>query len=191
MIAVLMVSLLLNVALGGLVGVKLRRRWIARHTPNDFAQLGAERFGGVSPGRVGLVGDSQAQNAPLLELVSDWRQYGIGGATIRDVASWVTLADCDELVVMAGTNDMLIGRPVGESVTDAERLLDLAARPVTWTAVPLPGADELNGALRELVESRGGRWVDVDLGPDWTDDGVHFNRPAYQRLWGDLAQVAG
>lgn len=198
-------SLAANAA-AGLVLVQRARRWGLRGTavrlgvvdppPNDYAAIGRNRFTDVPAGRVALVGDSQAQNAPLLEMVSDWRQFGIGGATFRDVAAWWELAveRSQTLVLMAGTNDALIGRPVEDSVADVATLLDRArGRDVTVVSVPpLHAVDvrPLNNAVRGLCAERGCRWVDI-AGTYWTDDGVHLNRAAYLRLAGSLPQLDG
>lgn len=198
MLVLLLISLAANVAAGLVfVRVALRRR-AARHAP-DYAALAAERFAPAEDGCVVFAGDSQVGNAPLLDMLTPYRQWGIGGQTIADVRSWLPRmvdGNVSRLLLSAGTNDVLQGATAEEVVRRYVGLLDaLPDVPVTILGVPaLTGREEIAQAvgagLRTLADERGAEFVDL-RGAELSD-GAHLTRAAYLRLGRELRdQVAG
>ena len=195
-----------SVAVNGLLGLalarRLRRRALIRagviNAPeHDFAAAAKQAFGPSEPGRVMLVGDSQVALAPWLEMLTRYRNRGLSGAKIADVAAWIDDVLTDEpahLVLFVGSNDVYFGVPREQSLTDARRLFarigQRAHCPVTVVSVPPLPADKhavqsLNSALAKLAAEHGFRWVDI--GPalsamDWTDDGIHLNAAGYRAV---------
>jgi lysophospholipase L1-like esterase len=195
-------SVALNALLGLAFARRLRRRALIRAgrigaPERDFAALADEAFVPVEPGCVALVGDSQVALAPWLELFTRYRNRGLPGAKIADVAAWIDGVLADDpahLVLMIGSNDVYFGVPRAESLAAARDLLDrIAARrscPVTVVSVPPLAIDRhaartLNEALAKLVTERGFRWLDIVptlSAMDWTGDGLHLNAAAYRAV---------
>jgi GDSL-like Lipase/Acylhydrolase family len=206
---VLAASLVVNVLLLLLVGRRLRqqglrevliRAGVRRAGNADFARA-ARLFVASAPGGVVFVGDSQVARAPLLEMLTPFRNRGIARATIANVEAWfdgVLAEDPAHVVLWIGGNDVYFGLPLPESVAAMRRLLDAVARQgcvaTLVSAPPLPGREaaigELNAALAALAVERGCGWV--DLVPTlaemaWTDDGIHLNAAAYRAVAPSLA----
>ncbi len=201
----LAVSLLANVAAaagflllvarrGGLPWLLVRLRLRPAPAP-DYAALAAERFGDQDePGGTIWWGDSIAQNAPLLRMLADTRQWGIGGQTIAQLRTWlpqVVAARPSRVVVSAGTNDLGTGRAADVTGADLRRLLDdleasLPGCDVRAVAVPpIAGREADAGEVNAAVADRPiAPWPGLPDG--WTDDGCHPSRAAYL-----ACQVAG
>ncbi len=195
-------SIALNALLGLALARRLRRRAMIiagriRAPEQDFAAVAKAAFAPSGPGRVVFVGDSQVALAPWLELLTNYRNRGLSGAKIADVAAWIDDVLADDpahLVLMIGTNDVYFGVPRGESLAAARTLLDrIAARstcPVTVVSVPpLPvgerAARSLNTALAKLVADHRFQWVDIVptlSAMEWTVDGIHLNAAAYRAV---------
>lgn len=195
-----------SVALNGLLGLalarRLRRRVMIRtgkiRAPqHDFAALAKQQFAPAEPGCVALVGDSQVALAPWLELLTNYRNRGLPGATIADLGSWiddVLAAEPAQLVLMIGSNDVHMGVPRADSLADARRLLDHVAErvscPVTVLSVPplavgTRAAHALNAGLEKIVTEHGFQWLDITTtlaGMPWSDDGLHLNAAAYRAV---------
>jgi lysophospholipase L1-like esterase len=200
-------SVALNALLGLALARRLRRRAMLRAgliaaPEHDFAALAKENFAASEPGCTALVGDSQVALGPWLELLTPYRNRGLSGAKIADVASWIDDVLADDparLVLVIGSNDVYFGVPRAESLAAARGLLDhLADRctcPVVVVSVPPLTAEKraarsLNTALAKLVTERGFQWLDI--GPtlsamDWTVDGLHLNAAAYRAIAPALA----
>lgn len=202
MLWLLRASLVLNALLGVALARRLRRRLLLRagrlQAPErDFEVLAREMFPSSEPGNVVFVGDSQVALAPLLDMLTSYRNRGISGAKIADVAAWiddVLAAEPAHLVLFVGTNDVYFGVPHEESVAAACDLLDrIASRShcsVTVVSVPPIEVDEqaaraLNAVLERLAVERGFRWLDIVptvSAMDWTADGLHLNEAAYRAV---------
>jgi lysophospholipase L1-like esterase len=195
-------SLVLNALLGVALARRLRRRILLRtgrlQAPDrDFAAIARETFPPAEPGDVVLVGDSQVALAPWLEMLTGYRNRGISGAKIADVAAWiddVLAAEPAHLVVFIGSNDVYFGVSHEQSVAAAGELFDRignrARCPVTVVSLPPIEVDRraaarLNSALEQLVIEHGFRWLDIGptvAGIDWTEDGLHLNQAAYRAV---------
>jgi lysophospholipase L1-like esterase len=164
---------------------------------HDFATAAEQAFGPSEPGRVMLVGDSQVTLAPWLEMLTRYRNRGLSGAKIADVAAWIDDVLEDEpaqLVLFVGSNDVYFGVPRAQSLAAAGRLFDRIRErvscPVAVVSVPPLPADKravqsLNSALAKLAAEHGFRWVDISpalSAMDWTDDGIHLNAAAYRTV---------
>jgi lysophospholipase L1-like esterase len=194
-----------SLALNGLLGLALARRLRRRamiasgriaRPDNDFATAG-QRFAPCEPGSIALVGDSHVEHGPWLEILTDYRNRGISGATIADVSGWIdeTLAgDPAQLVLIIGSNDVYFCQPQRQSAEAARtlfaRIAATAKCPVTVVSVPPLPADRravnaLNKTLAQLCAQHHFQWLDV--GPtlaamDWTVDGLHLTPAAYRAV---------
>lgn len=182
----------------------------------DYPALGRARFADLprSPGDVVVMGDSQVQNAPLADLVTDVRQRGIGGETIDDVASWVDdvlKPSPNRIVLLVGTNDILRGHSVQRFAEDYTALLDGIAAKAPDTrrvvlSVPPLGAehhadvDTYDDALKRVAARAGARYVDIysalagsdgALRPEFSADGTHLSAQGYARIAPLLRAAAG
>lgn len=163
---------------------------------NDFAAAG-QRFAPLDPGSVVLVGDSHVEHGPWLDVLTSFRNRGISGAKIADVAAWiddVLATDPAQIVLVIGSNDVYFCESPKVSADAAKRLFEhVAARatcPVSVVSVPPLPADRravnaLNNVLAELCAQHGFQWVDI--GPtlaamDWTIDGLHLTPEAYRAI---------
>jgi lysophospholipase L1-like esterase len=202
-------SLGLNALLGLALARRLRRRAMIRarliQAPeHDFAALARQTFGSSEPGAVMLVGDSQVAAAPWLELLTPYRNRGLSGAKIVDVAAWIddVLADRPaQLVLFIGSNDVYFDVPRAESLAAARSLFARLARARCRVAVvsvpPLP-ADKravrsLNSGLAKLAADHGFNWIDICptlAALDWTEDGIHLNPAAYRAVAPLIAAAA-
>lgn len=213
---VLAASLLLNALGGGLLvreasqhgGVDYLTQKLGLTEPAeaDYPVLGRERFGSLPRGSrdVVVMGDSQVQNAPLADLVTDVKQRGIGGQSVVDVHRWViqTLEPPPrKLVLLVGTNDALEGQSPDEFAADYDAMLDDIERRAPDTDLVLlnvpPASGDmarrvppLNRALTDVAADHHARVVDLyrlladaggALDPSYTDDGVHLNGRGYAR----------
>jgi lysophospholipase L1-like esterase len=127
------------------------------------------------------------------------------GATINQVAAQVSTASAyraDFLVVLAGTNDILLyNRPIDEIVCAYRLLLDEvpAGHRLIVTLIPntsfLKYASNIEAAnleIKRLSEMKGANIIDINpilstngiLNKGFTQDGIHFNEHAY-RIWTD------
>lgn len=224
--AALLISLTIN-----LVGVALVAREASQHggiswitdklgvtSPErpDYPRLARERFGGLprSANDVVFLGDSQVQNAPLADLVSQARQRGIGGQTVADLRAWVdqVLASPPRrLVLLAGTNNAIERQSADAFARDYADLLDHIAERAPRTDVVVltipPGTGEwgqrvpaMNRALRDLAARRDVQVVDLfapladDAGRlrrDLTYDGTHLNDEGYARVASAFRAASG
>lgn len=208
MLEVLIGSLVLNVLLLGGAAWALRRaggravlgRLLpARFAPRpDFAGQARARFVPPSSGAVILLGDSQLERAPLLDLLDlPVRNRAISGARTSDLAEWLdgVLAEQPaQLVLMIGSNDVWQGRPLAESAAALREVFARVAAgagcPVIVVSVPpLLGRDgavrRFNEMLAGLAAEFGHRFVDIVTplaGTQWTDDGLHLNLAAYREV---------
>ncbi len=121
--------------------------------------------------------------SPTMQLAGG---YARGMATSADVAASILRVDADVLVVMIGTNDAGIRRPLSV-LTDIDSIVDKAgARAVLVSAIPPHQweptlAAQFNDSLRAHAEERGWGFVDpwesARAGNDWVDgttfDGLH------------------
>jgi hypothetical protein len=188
------------------IALRLRER---RHGPSFYQDIAHAMFGTqlIPAGGVALVGDSQIQFAPLLELLTPFRVRGIGGSLAADLLTWIDPVldqPVDRIVIMTGTNDARRGVPVADTIAAIGQILSRITerRPgcaVTIVSVPpMPkvraAVDALNGELQALATDRGHGWA--DLTPDldamaWTRDGVHLNADAYRRVAPLIRTAAG
>jgi lysophospholipase L1-like esterase len=180
----------------------LIRKGLRRPADADFAAAAQATFPPLDADCVVFVGDSQVARAPLLDMLTRYRNRGIARATISNVSAWidgVLAGEPGHVVLMVGGNDVFFGVPLTESMASANRLLDTIGERqgcgVTMVSVPpLPGREEavaeINAALAALATERGHGWV--DLVPilsvmHWTDDGIHLNAAAYRAVAPALA----
>jgi lysophospholipase L1-like esterase len=194
-----------SLALNGLLGLALARRLRRRALimrgqlappENDFAAVG-RRFAPLDSGSVVLVGDSHVEHGPWLDVLTPYRNRGISGAKIADVAAWiddVLAAEPAQLVLFIGSNDVYFCEPFEASERAARELFDrIAAKarcPVTVVSVPpLPAdrraANRLNKLLADLARQHGFRWLDIAptlAAMDWTVDGLHLTPDAYRAI---------
>jgi lysophospholipase L1-like esterase len=199
-------SLVVNVLLLVVVGRRLRQQGLRevliragarRSMDADFAAFAHRTFAPLEADCVVFVGDSQVARAPLLEMLTPYRNRGIARATISNVFVWIDGVLADQpahIVLMMGGNDVYFGVPSAESSAAFGRLLDRIAERsgcrVTMLSVPpLPGREpavnELNAALAKLAAERGHAWVDLVptlSAMHWTDDGIHLNAAAYRAV---------
>lgn len=194
-------SLALNALLGVALARRLRRRVLIRRgriaaPENDFAAAG-RRFAPLDPGTVVLVGDSHVEHGPWLDVLTQFRNRGISGAKIADVAAWIdgVLASRPaQLVLVIGSNDVYFCEPYESSAEAARQLFAkiaaAAACPVTVVSIPPLPADAravnaLNKTLAQLCEKYGFQWVDIRptlAAMEWTVDGLHLTAEAYRAI---------
>lgn len=207
----LAVSLLANAAAAAVAMLLVSRRggvpWLLvrlrlRPAPRtDYAAIAAQRFAEeTETGGTMWWGDSLAQNVPLLRVMADARNWGIGGQVVADLAGWtdqVIAARPERLVIVAGTNDLGLGYDVaptlaalGDLLADLRRGLP-AARIEVAALPPLRHVDAgaveaFNAGLPAVATAAGCEVLDdlADPGEDWTDDGTHFTRASYLRQLG-------
>lgn len=185
----LVLSLCVNVAAVVVAWPKVRRKLLARRPP-DYAELARQRFHPAPDGAVVFAGDSHVGNAPLLDMLTDYRQMGIGGQTVSDVARWLPtmVGGARRVVLSAGTNDVLLGTAPAVVVERLAALVRaLGDREVVAVALPpLQGhetaVEQVNDGLRNVCPV-----VTLNLPGDWTDDGVHLTRDAYLAVAGQVA----
>jgi hypothetical protein len=206
-------SLVLNLLLVVLLGRRLQqqglrevliRRGLRRPADADFAAAARATFPALEAGSVVFVGDSQVARAPLLDMLTPYRNRGIARATISNVSAWidgVLAGEPGHIVLMVGGNDVFFEVPLTDSLAAAQQLLDTIAERsgcgVTIVSVPpLPGRDgavaEMNAALADLAGERGCGWVDLVptlTAMQWTDDGIHLNAAAYRAVAPALASA--
>jgi hypothetical protein len=186
--------------------VRLRQR---RSGPDFYGTLGDTMFGAqvIPDGGVALIGDSQIQFAPLLEMLTPYRVRGIGGSLVANLLAWldpVLDQAVSRIVIMTGTNDARRAVPLAETVAAFGQILDRIAdrRPecvVALVSVPpmpkfRPAVAAINDALRELAAARGCLWVDLTPeleGTPWSRDGVHLTPDAYRRIAPLIAAASG
>lgn len=182
----------------------------------DYAALAWQRFGPLAGAPVTLIGDSHAQEAPAGEAAGGIACYGIGGQRIVDLTGWLDLVldrpGLRRLLVMAGTNDVLVGagaREISQAMTDLLGQVR-AARPEVTLAVfavpPLPARLSkarlaANAALAETSTGCGADFVDWtpeltgpdgQWGPGLSTDGIHLTgrgKAAVQELITAAAQL--
>jgi lysophospholipase L1-like esterase len=127
------------------------------------------------------------------------------GATINEVAVQVRRASAyraDLLLVLAGTNDIVLyNRPVDEIVCAYRLLLGEvpAGRRLVVTLIPntsfpkdVSNIEAANLEIKRLSEIKGADIIDINpilskngiLNRNFTHDGIHFNERAY-RIWTD------
>jgi lysophospholipase L1-like esterase len=201
-------SVALNVLLGLALARRLRRRVLIMRgsiapPENNFAAA-SQRFAPLEPGSIVLVGDSHVEHGPWLDLLTPFRNRGISGAKIADVAAWiddVLAAEPAQVMLVIGSNDVYFCESPKASAEAAERLFErVAARatcPVSVVSVPPLPADKravtaLNKTLAGLCAEHGFHWVDI--GPtlaamEWTIDGLHLTPEAYRAIAPLLAQA--
>lgn len=185
----LAVSLAVNL-LAATAGVVYVVRHAAPETP-DYPALGVERFEALPGAALTLVGDSQVQNGRWSELLGEpAANRGIGGQTVADTASWISLPLSDpkvrQLVVWAGTNDVLEGIPPEETGKDLSTLLERVheARPdvavTVLTVPPMPAHPEVKATNAAITRAAGSV---VDVGPlPLEPDGVHVTPAGYVKV---------
>lgn len=207
-------SVVLNVVLLAVVALKVRvagvkqvleRLGLREPARRDFAALARARFPAVPTHATCFVGDSQVELAPLLDMLElPYRNRGLSGARIADVASWLdgVLAEAPRhLVLMVGSNDVYFGVPLDQSLAAAAGLfaqLAGAGCPVTVLSVPpLVGreaaAARLNDGLAALAGEHGLAWIDLTpalAGLAWSDDTLHLNAAAYRAISPLIATAA-
>jgi lysophospholipase L1-like esterase len=171
------------------------------------------RYGrlGVRGAQAVVLGDSTVAMAPLLDLFTDLRNRGVSGETAAQVHARLPalLADQPEqLLVLAGANDLLRGRGVEATVAslaallrdaashrDATRIVALSVLPMRTALqrrIPPPGdIVAVNTAIRDLSTQLGLEYLDLhpplvdeagELRSEFTTDGVHLTALAYQAV---------
>jgi len=119
---------------------------------------------------------------------------------VADLAEWsdqVISAQPERLVIIAGTNDLGMGREVGATLAALGDLLadlrrGLPDAHISVAALPplrhvATGAVEaFNAGLPSVAATSGCEVLQGLANPerDWTDDGTHFTRAAYLRQLG-------
>jgi hypothetical protein len=180
-------SLAANAVCAGAAVVLVRRR-------GGLRALLRRRDGGppflrADAGTVVLAGDSHVEHAPLLDLLTPYRQCGVAGQTVDEVAAWLPAVvgpDVRAVVLAAGTNDVLRGATAEQVAARCARLLDrLPPVPVVLLGIPrLDGheraAEEADAALRRLCVARGLAFLPLTTGGG--GDGIHLTRADYRAL---------
>lgn len=211
MLAALIGSLVLNGLLLALAAVKVRSVGVAhvvdrlrRRPPArpDFGELARGRFVDASDGAVIFLGDSQAAQAPVLDMLGlPVRNRAIGGARTSDLLAWIDQVVAERpghVVLMIGSNDVWFDRPLAESAAALREVLGRLTCGVTVVSVPpIVGregaAARLNAAFASVVAECGQRFVDVTetlSALAWTDDTLHLNPAAYRAIAPLLATAA-
>ncbi|WP_431794771.1 GDSL-type esterase/lipase family protein [Micrococcus luteus] len=153
-----------------------------------------ERFDGLPGSSTVVIGDSQAELGPWSEILGGpVAVRGQGGATTAEIAGWTWAVPTStaRTIVLAGSNDVLLGTDHSRLRDDAERLY--AALPGEVVAVgvpPLAGLETesaaANEVLREAADAAGATWVDPTAaltGPGLVrHDGVHLTGTGYEAL---------
>ncbi|WP_436704071.1 SGNH/GDSL hydrolase family protein [Geodermatophilus sp. CPCC 205761] len=154
----------------------------------------------LGPGTGGDLSWISAARGPLLEFRGGW---AIGGATTADMRAAATPMDADVLVLMGGTNDVLLGRRWEQVQGDLRAVAAIVgARAVLLSAVPpsdaLPEATTgFNDRLRTLAAERGWQFVDPWTGvtqegayrPGASLDGVHPTQRAADEAGAVIREV--
>ncbi len=143
-----------------------------------------------------FAGDSHVEQAPLLEMLTPYRQCGVGGQTVVEVSRWlpdVVGPDVGRVVLSAGSNDVLQGSAPAQVLRRYAELLDLLPSSVPVVVLGLPPlagresvAREVDRGLRDLAVARG-----LDFVPLVTrggGDGVHLTQSDYLRLGAALSR---
>lgn len=163
-----------------------------RRPAYDF--YAGERFDELPGAPVVVIGDSQAENGPWSELLDEPAAVrGQGGATTAEIAGWAaTVPDTTErVIVLAGSNDVLLGTDHGQLRADAEHLYTALPGEVVAVGVPpLAGreaeAASANAVLRDAADAAGATWLDPTealAGPGLLrHDGVHLTGAGYEAL---------
>ncbi|WP_422933648.1 SGNH/GDSL hydrolase family protein [Sinomonas sp. P47F7] len=155
-----------------------------------FAAVGDSITQGDSPdfstGWTGGLSWVTYAKSPTLVFAGGW---ALGGAKTANMAANVKPVTADVLVILAGTHDLAVGVPFGQTVANLERIAQTAGAPrVIVSAVPpRNGAPDatvaFNAALRAAVLAHGWTWTDATAGlregthyvPGLTRDGIHPN----------------
>ena len=131
-----------------------------------------------------------------------WAVDGSTSAAMADGATSISAEGADQLIVMAGTNDIGAGIPAAETTRNLDRIAaEVGASRVAVTAIaPLdPRPDDaiaLNRALADFAASRGWQFIDpwTDLRTpagmwvsDYRTDGVHTTVAGYARAGAVIA----
>ena len=184
----LALSLMLNLTSAGVASRWAFRRMVARRVP-IYAELAAERFSGTPGGSVVFAGDSHIGSAPLLDMLTPYRQWGIGGQAIADIATWLPgmlNVDVQRLVLSAGTNDVIEGTTAHEVVRRYKALLDaLPDIPTTILGIPPVDGHEavaltVSDGLRDLAVARGADFIALPRAG--LGDGIHLSHDDYMAV---------
>jgi lysophospholipase L1-like esterase len=170
-----------------------------------------------SPVRIGVVGDSLSSGGVDEALPSDpgaWTDYlrapyEVAGGWAQPGATSSVMADglrpfsADVVVILAGTNDVMLGVPADQTLQNILRIRGTADAPaVVLSAVP-PSASfgdraaALNTSLAALAKEQGWTfvdpWKDVRRGNGWvpgvSPDGIHPNLTGYAKAAGSIEQA--
>lgn len=118
------------------------------------------------------------------EFAGGWAEWGAPTSLMADS---VTAYDADVLVLLAGTNDVALGRPFAESAANLDRIVaTVGIDAVVVSSIPpmdaLPdGAAQYNAQLESLAADRGWRFVDASAGLR-TADGRFLEGMSYDGL---------
>ncbi|MEM9480800.1 MAG: GDSL-type esterase/lipase family protein [Verrucomicrobiota bacterium] len=218
-VSILLLLALIAVVGAFLYGVKVGAErgdafFFIRSQSDKLRSLNSPSEDGLAKDRVHLVGDS-------LIARGDWRglknasrvvvNFGRGGITTGMLENqWEPVyADCQDLVLWIGTNDLMQSLPVPSVLEAVGRLLDKAAaahgqvfvmalphysKSAAWAA---PVAQHFNDSLRELVTERGAVFVATNqvlgvestMQPQFSLDGVHLTMEAYAILTRHLREL--
>jgi hypothetical protein len=183
--------------------------WAIKYQVDDGATVQrarAKRLKAFPPnGRIAIVGDSHVELADWTAVLGvPTANFGISGSTVADVLSMIDLADvraAPNICIMVGTNDMIRGVPVVDSLARYRKLLQDLGRPAVVFSIPGTAADNVtwattfNAGLRKLCEDEHlCRFADLAsvlvtqngvLLPDYTWDGTHYTVDAYKK-WAGL-----
>jgi acyl-CoA thioesterase I len=163
--------------------------------PRNFVVVGDSITAGSTTTTESMVGDQVRGDAswvPAAEEASGWdlvAGWAVPGATTAQMRSGVAAGEwpADLLVVMAGTNDLVQGRPWEESAADLEGLVAAVGAPTVVVVAIAPNdprpavRNGYNPALAHLAGEEGWTyldpWVEVDAGgafaPGASGDGTH------------------
>jgi lysophospholipase L1-like esterase len=167
--------------------------------------------------RIGVVGDSLSSGGADEAVPADegaWTEYlrapyrvaggwAMPGATSAVMADSVLPFSADVVVILAGTNDLLLGIPADQTLQNIVRIRgEVDAPAVVLSAVP-PSASRgdqalaLNSSLEALAKEQGWTFVDpwkrLRQGTGWvpgaTADGIHPNLTGYAKVAGSLEEA--
>ncbi|EFD50782.1 GDSL-like protein [Micrococcus luteus SK58] len=194
--AVLAVSLLLNLVLLAAAGVWVSKRvWPAPPERPNYSGMAQEFMTGLPGAEVALVGDSHIAGGAWSEVLGmPVAARGQSGARIAELDGAVDALphDAREVVVWAGTNDVIAGHDVAQVEADMEAMLAKveavapAASVIVLSVPPLNGWDEgpANDALRRAADDAGAVYMETApaLDAHMASDGVHVRGPGYTAL---------